>query len=623
LPSLLVATLCGTLACGGAQLRPHPRIFAPGVDFNAVRRNIETVPAVKEAWDKVRSFAYSNRRQTNLWVTPSELQAILVAYYVENKDRKLLARARGHIQFLLRAEGDEWTDPLIMQALCMAFDWLYDELSAQEKQAIATRVAELVRRVYSRYRHSDYNNHVYLQYGPLLFVGLAFAGEGLIDDVAQKCLAEGEDLLKNHFIKTINQVGGEDGGWHESMGYHAFFMWQFVHCLEAWRTATGEDLFPQCTGLRGDARWILYCLRPHDGSRVAIADINTPAPLGANHGYYLPITAARYRDGVAQYLVQQVPRRFGSRAWPIVLFYDSSLPVADIAKLPTARVFRGLGWAAMRSDWTKDAAFAVFVCGDYYAGHQHMDQNSFVIHRRGTLAIDAGEYGCKGTEYHNTLLIGGPQRPWGNDPRRFYAPIAPGSKQDTGDLVAYRHHPPYTYVCGQAAQAYPQGKVKSFTRQFVFIRPALFVVFDRAVCGAQPLEMKWLLHSREPSVGEREVVIRNGKGVLRCIPLLPRELALRRYPQRGKKRTDQCTEWGAPPAAARNFLFLLVADERKPQAQVAEQGQAVVLSLRWGELSAELRFATAGPPAGHIAVASQGKTLVDEDLPASVEAGPR
>lgn len=614
---------CGLVVCpleclGQAQGRPHPRIYAPGVDFDQIRKNIRDIPLVKAAWEKTREFAYGNARQTNLWVTPLELQAILVAYYVDNKPAQLLQRARGHIQYLLKAQGDEWTDPLMLQSLCMAFDWLYQELSAQEKRAIADRVSELVRLMHGRYRHSDYNNHVYLEYGPLVYAGLAFRGEGLIDEVAEKSLAEGEDLLKNHFIKTINQVGGEDGGWHESMSYHSLFMWQFVHCLEAWRTATGEDLFPQCTGLRGDASWIVHCLRPHDQSRVAVADINTPAPLGAEHAAYLAITAARYRDAVAQYLLRLAPKQYGSRTWPIVLWYDATVPEADITQLPTAKAFRNLGWAAMRSDWSRDATFALFICGDFYAGHQHRDQNSFLIDRRGCLAIDAGEYGAKGTEFHNTLLIGGPQRPWGNDPRRFYAPIDPGTPQDTGDLVAFCNRGPYAYACGQAAQAYERGKVESFTRQFLFIRPATFLVFDRVTVNGPPLEMKWLLHSLAPSIGDQTVVVRDGQGTLTCIPLLPKDLTISRYPQKGAKRTDQCTEWAAPPAASRNFLFLLVADEAQPTANVVEGANAVAVSLEVGGVAAEVEFASTGPPGGRIKIVAQGKVL-DEALPTTIE----
>lgn len=91
-------------------------------------------------------------------------------------------------------------------------------------------------------------------------------------------------------------------------------------------------------------------------------------------------------------------------------------------------LFRGVGWAAMRSRWEKDAAWALFICGDHYSGHQHSDQNSFVISLKGDLAIDAGEYGAKETSFHNTVLIGDGQRVHGNDPQALLRPHGGGQR---------------------------------------------------------------------------------------------------------------------------------------------------------------------------------------------------
>ena len=187
---------------------------------------------------------------------------------------------------------------------------------------------------------------------------------------------------------------------------------------------------PCAKGVRGDPQWILHTTRPHDGGAVGIADINAykkPNRLCWAHAYYMSLLAARYQDPLAQYFAQTIPAdSHAFRDFPYILWYTPDLEAADPATQPTARLFRGLGWAAMRSSWEDDATFALFVCGDYYAGHQHMDQNSIVIHKQGNLAIDANQYGAKDTAFHNTILIGGSQRPFGNDPVRRVAPSRKG-----------------------------------------------------------------------------------------------------------------------------------------------------------------------------------------------------
>lgn len=581
--ALLLAVVAGPVAAQPPKVQlvaEHPRIFLRAGDVAALQARCSSDPHVKQAYGLVRKFAYSEARNPNLWVAPDELSAVLVAYLVENRDPKLLRRARGYLEFFTKAEGDEWTRPRILKALAHAYDWLHADFSPSERQALAAQMRTLVGEMRRAYRHSDYNNHVYLQYGPVVYAGLALAGDGVDDPLATECLTQAESLLKEHFLPTVNQLGGNgQGGWHESMSYWSFFAYELAHQMEAWRTATGEDLFAQCPGLGGAARWLVYCTQPYDGSMAPVGDIDTPARWGWQEAALMPLAAARYGDGLAQHVTLQVLPDHPARAWPLVLWFDPAVKPADPAELPTATLFPGIGWAAMRSGWGADAVWALFVCGNYYAGHQHSDQNSFVIGCGGPLAIDAGQYGAKATEFHNTLLVGGPQRLFGNDPRRFFAPTEPGGPFDTGEILAFEEHRYFSYVVGDASGAYAQldngnrsQSARQFVRRLLFLKPSVFVVDDLASVGGAGGPIRWLLHAQQqPQITGRRVVIDNGKAQLTSLTLLPEEARIETSQQTAGRRKQQHWRIDVAPNDAAEAVHLVHVLSVSPSG---EQGAA-------------------------------------------------
>ena len=64
-----------------------------------------------------------------------------------------------------------------------------------------------------------------------------------------------------------------------------------------------------------------------------------------------------------------------------------------------------------------------------------------------------------------------------------------------GRITAYETNPLYDYACGDAAKSYRPEKVTHFTRQFVYLRPSCFVVFDRVGTVKKDFRKRWLLHS--------------------------------------------------------------------------------------------------------------------------------
>ena len=185
------------------------------------------------------------------------------------------------------------------------------------------------------------------------------------------------------------------------------------------------------------------------------------------------------------------------------------------------RHFAKLGWVAMRSGFTssKDLA-ALFICQRYHWSELNpYSQNSFHLMRRGWL--------IKGNK--NTIYIGGQyQRPVQGYPTVAQGAQAysPGSKYDVGPgIQAFVSNRNYDYIKGDATHAYDPVKLKKFTRQWVYIKPDTFVIFDHVITAKPDIEKKWVaVPAASPSdLGNNLYRITNSHGgalwIKRLLPL--------------------------------------------------------------------------------------------------------
>ena len=619
-----------------SELRPrlekiqleHPRIFCNAQDFAEIRRRAEATPEIRKVYGWLLEWARGKHFYRNLWATPNQLMAACVAYRLA-EEKVILDHAIAIADYLSEAKGDSWTLPRIAKGLAFAFDWLYDDLTPEQKQRYGKASLNAAKECYKTWRHSDFNNHQYLEYGPVLYTGVALWREGIDDQAVEQLALDGLNLLVDHFMPAHDMVGKGDGGWHESMSYHDFFTYEFAHLIELWESASGEYLWTDYKGLDGEAAWQVYCTRPFDEKWVSVADIGSRYAFGTANAEYLVLLQRRRQDGLARYWTDRIKEeairrhargdnysRVGSDWWTYVLWYDPNVPTIRREELPTSNLFRGLGWASMRSDWTPDATFALFVCAPLWlGGHQHADNNSFIIHKGGLLAIDSGVY--EGTQHrsnyyartiaHNTVTIFDPNEQfnggtWGsgrpgqgsNDGGQLFdsgpnsvSDVKPGDEYHRGEILAYESNDDFTYVVGNASRSYSPNKLREFTRAFLYIRPDIFVVFDRVEATQANFEKTWLLHSAyEPELSAKTAVISNGKGKLQVQTLLPldpeikkiggagREFEVngRNYPPTDKKDydADEAGRWRIeikPKERSERQYFLNVlttSDEDKP-----------------------------------------------------------
>ncbi len=308
-----------------------------------------------------------------------------------------------------------WTCLEYIPAAAVAYDWIYPTLTDDEKERFADGMIRQVTRIKELWRHSDYNNHFLLEHMSQLHVGLSLAHEAHHQAEWQAYLAEGETWLKEHVIPAMNEMAGEDGGDAEGFSYANWGVERpLASYLLAWRSATDEDLFESCSFWREASRWNLYGRQP-DGRQCRSEDC--PSSHRWSQGTAKPtfaICAAAYRDPLAQWAHDQIPFQYPQLIWLHLIPWDARLGAQPPSDLPLAAVFRPLGHVYTRSAWdAPDASGAMFQCGPIFAGHQHLDNNSFVIFKHGSLAVDSGvnEYSSHRANYysrlvaHNTILV--------------------------------------------------------------------------------------------------------------------------------------------------------------------------------------------------------------------------
>jgi len=504
----------------------HPRLPAPTFD------ELELI--------RKRNPDYLRYRENSAKAGAGELDAII-----------LLARAKPGSQDLnvlytrLMALKFSWRGHEQGKPLAIAYDWLYDQWSPQQKEHLRNKLAEgcnyLIERIRSE-RLSPYN--VYLYNSPfqaLMACTLALYGDDPRGDLAMRFT---NDYWKNRMLPVWRQIMGKNGGWHEGKEYVGIGIGQAVYQLPAmWRTATGEDLFASEPGIRGFSDFLIYRTRP-DGAQAHFGD---GAHLDRRVPDFVPL-ALEYGNPAA-YTLAKPPRSLEPTSWPWGPLTDNSLVQKDaLSALPLSRFFDGTGLLVARSDWTPEATYVTFQAGDNYWSHSHLDQGSFTIYKGGALAIDSGWYGpAYGADHHmnytyqaiahNTVTVtdpkdtvaapakkggvrkiandGGQRRvgsgwgvesapldlaEWQRKREIYHTGTMERVLEDNGLAVAIADlTPAYTNrFSGKGTFSHRTRRVERFWRTFGYDQvDDVVVVFDKVRATKRDFRKRWLLHTLE------------------------------------------------------------------------------------------------------------------------------
>jgi len=691
----------------GKIRRDHPRLFFNADTWPAVKERALTVcqdhlakvkehadgPVAKGEWSIIERPAPRPGSALEVRDYGNQLMSAAFVYLIE-KDPAHLARIKDMLQASLdyyhacyaQNQSVNWYAWTRMGWLS-AYDWVWNDLTADERREMGASFLKHVDEVLhkpniQRRNLGGYTTGYYGGDNLEWFTGVVFHREGFDDTKALEFLKGGYD----HYQKVLAhraQMAGDDGGAASpTVGYsfndYPHAEWEFLYC---WQSAIGEDIsarWPYIAMLPNYMLWNIlpgllefgYGDTPHKDNRLARWWPYTHmSQIMHFYGQSHPDLA-----GTAAYVRGKFPTYYHSVIWSVYPFLMTDLEKAplpqDPGKLPQARYFENMGQVFMRSGDGDSDTYALFACGGITGQHRHYDALHFTLYRQGFLALDTGtregntdnlqNYFAQ-TVAHNCILIkmpGEPPSPYWNGP--VYGQAGGQNKQVGSKIIAFETSPEFSYVAGDATPVYNPEKCSLMIRQFVFMPPDHFVVFDRATSTKAEYAKTWLLHhANEPVLEGQTWRSDQGEGRLFCRTLLPEEAVLEKVGGPGKEfladgvnysitagpaepiRTggyqigkldykevpELMGRWRmevrpGKPRTEDIFLHLIqVGDqklERMSEAKaVTAPGRAEVTFVA-GERTVTLSFATTGDVSGHIRIAKGEQVLMDRDLTTEV-----
>jgi len=287
------------------------------------------------------------------------------------------------------------------------------------------------------------------------------------------------DTACHAFAYRILPSMGFDGENQEGISYWSYGVNMLADFADLMRFMADVDLYDHPWLVR-TCRFPLYTTPPN-GYSISFAD-NSPEGNASIRGPYgqelVGLLGERVRDPYALW--------YADRAVPGL----AARPPADLAQ---SVYYPHIGYALFNtclSEGLENVAVGLR-CGPFYAGHQHDDNNAFVIHAYGDkLAIDGGYYDWYGSPHfkayslrtlaHNTLLVDGQCQ----------------VRETGGRIAAYFDSPGLGWTVGDASDpAIYAGRLRRFDRRLLFLKPGIVVVHDLVEAAAAPTRLDWLLHA--------------------------------------------------------------------------------------------------------------------------------
>ena len=454
----------------------------------------------------------------------------------------------------------------ITSTLALIYDWLYEDLPGALKIRIHNFLVDVYKGLHnidrpegvSVSKRSVFGSRYWYQWGAHPWFAISLYGDNLGDEaIIEYALVDSKKEVNEYMVKMINMLGGAlNNGWSYILEGEVSLLFT---TLWAWQSATGNKVFSDTFMLKDFSKYFLYCIKP-DGALIKIqdmADMYSDPAFQFGKGRYgtaparaiLILLMDIYKDNYARYVVDQNEFRVSgndaaNEGWRNLIFYDNTVQALEPQTLPLVRFFPAVGLLSARTGWGESDLFYSFRNSDQFGSHSDAKQNSFTIFYRGApLAINDGNYpsgasGAQSTKSYyrrtlssNSVLVFDPNETFQN-----YAPAANDGGQKFGDRSlgatggfsggwdvqiydqdefdaseyntadnTFEESANYTYIKGDATRGY-SAKVKQFIRDFVHLKPDLFVVFDRVGSSQSEFRKKWLIHSiSEPLLNGSEV----------------------------------------------------------------------------------------------------------------------
>jgi hypothetical protein len=519
--AVLLLVVLGAVAepCAAYTVRPtHPRLFLTPERIPALRQRCNSTHA--EFFAPLRALAdqrmMEGRKEARY--LPVFAFAWLMTQETAYRDYAITAA----MDCIARSDETrgEGSSPGRVSSLALAYDWLYNDMTPAQRAAIANGLVPGVRDEKPIYGE----RYAWLPVDDYYVYALAIYGDGYADADAAEGFDTSYRIYTERFVPSLDEVG-TNGSVDGYGGMRTAFMWAVA---EIYRSALGEDWTSRSQFIQNSGQFWMSRLRSDLRFSRNPGKWNMSNTSGPVHFSYFASTFHNpHWQALANRFVDIPDAWDALDSWPLIVWYDPSLP-ADGSPDTLSYHCTGSGMTYMRDNWDfsegSNTVHAAFFNGPDLVGSY--SQNHFLIARGvDNLLIDSGAYHSDLDDHyapyyirsmaHNAVLIDDPSESLGNytnyrdltytipdegeqvrsdmDEGRRRWPLSNGCFGYRGEITDFRDAGDFVYMRGDATAAY-RTKASQVVREFVYLRPDIFVVRDLVTRNQASFRTKTVFH---------------------------------------------------------------------------------------------------------------------------------
>ncbi|WP_158289425.1 heparinase II/III domain-containing protein [Paenibacillus flagellatus] len=349
----------------------------------------------------------------------TRLETLALAYVVTN-DAAYGNKAKQYA--LSVADWDVWSDPAypclgggsgfscldssyLMRGVAAAYDMVYDLLSAAERDKLLDAMYEKGIRPSKKDLETFVDQNIY------------YAVSGAVATAAAAGLGERESYdvyidkaYKIHldYLDRLQSSGETEGFLYTGVALNSIF--------------AADDFIRRVTGV-GDAfahpfiadrlsKWLVYFNGPQGTGNANFSDSDTAGNIATP-----ALILARNGDGLAGWYAKEQLSDSGAFGRFVYLNDAGGYTDPDAAGLPKSAQFADIGYQAFRTGWSAIDQLLAFYSDNSDFGHNHKDDNSFILNAGGEWLLTDPGYNdtstaattefTTGTVGHNAMLVNG------------------------------------------------------------------------------------------------------------------------------------------------------------------------------------------------------------------------
>ena len=516
---LILVTACMNLAA--TTIAAQPALLFDDDDLVHVRTNVAS-PLFADYWSELQEMDVVEDKN---FMREAFLYAVTEDAERGRRAKELLLETTELEYWNNFVDGDERLGFLragrVTSWVALAYDWLYDLLTDEEREAVREALAEkgcvpLYRALYGMRYPETVTGWGYAPYAPSLprieIVDMSrwpeILGHNNFRAIINGGLMLGLTVLEGHDERTeewkeltlysiefFNDLLKDDGSYDEAVNYLNYAMTYQVYAMEVAHRKHGVNFYDSAN-FPGMIDYVLAMYLPsylYGHGSLTFGDAGNS--LRSATSFWV----ARYgRDGLAQY----VGERLSDHDVLSPLYYDPSVaaePPVDGPRLDEL----DLDWIISRSGYSTDD-FVLGMRSGAPMNHEHGDRNSVQLktygeilladHRRITYYSEDPEWEWRGSLGHNSILIDGRGHQY-HDGRE-----GTNESKSHATIVRAAERPDYHFWASDASQAYQlvNPDVGSVTRTVIsFPETPAFVIADKVVMqdGTARVSSRWHLEN--------------------------------------------------------------------------------------------------------------------------------